>query len=133
MKNLLLCLFALSFTACAMTKGYEGPSRSSGEVARIHAHGVAFKEVNGIDVGSTSGGVEVLPGENEIRLLVNASNFNSKGIDKSLYSLKMIAEAGVEYSVTARRGDRRLCAFPLNPANGQPEMSKPAGCIVSVR
>ena len=133
MRILALGILGLMLTACSMTKGYEGPSRGADEVARVHAHGVTFKSVNGIDVGSVSSGLEIPPGETEIRLLVNASNFNARGIDHSDYLLRMVAEAGREYSVTGKRGHRRLCAFPLNENTGQPEFDRPAGCIVSTR
>jgi hypothetical protein len=112
---------------CATTKGYSGSS--SGPTATIVAHGVSFQSVNGIEVGTLSSGLEVLPGKNVIELTVNRSNYNSGTVAPEVFILVLNAEGGRRYSVTGpRTGGNNLCAYPLD-SQGDPEFQSPAGCI----
>ena len=126
---ILLFILLLSLPSCTTAKGYTGSGPVGLKTAVVRAHGVTFHTVNGIEVGATATGVEVLPGENEIRLTINASNFNDRGLNSTVYTLLFDAEPGKEYSVTGRRGDARLCAWEIDQNNGQPNFREPRGCI----
>jgi hypothetical protein len=123
------CLFISTFVACSATKGYSGSSRSASEVAVVRGYGVTLHQVNGVDVSSFSSTVEILPGENVIQLSINASNFNSRDVERNLYTLKMKAEAGMQYAVTSKRGYGPVCAYLIEPETGATDYSSSAGCI----
>ncbi len=127
-SRILGCLLFLGIVGCATTKGYEGPSRASGETATVKAFGVEFYSVNGISVGANSSGLSVLPGRNQIELVVNASNFNAREDGNKRMILNIDVEAGKTYAVTGPRGGGGLCAYPLNAA-GDPIFQEPAGCL----
>lgn len=124
-----LLLSALLSSCSGLTRGYSGPTRADSETAILLPQGCSLRTVNGIDVGNTSSGARVLEGQNEIELTVDESNFNSRGRDENRYKLRLDAKAGISYAITGRRGDGRLCAFPLDPGTGQPDLLSPAGCI----
>lgn len=120
---------ALAATGCTTTKGYSGPTRPDDQLATVVAHGVTFESANGVRVGSFSSKVEVPAGKNEFELTINPANFNDPDRPRRNYKLIMQAEAGKTYAITGRRGDARLCAFPLTKS-GDPDFSASAGCIV---
>jgi hypothetical protein len=115
-------------SACSATKGYDGPTRSSDELATVKAFGVEFYFVNGKAVSATSSGLSLLPGHNQIEFTVNASNFNAAQDGKKRMILNVNLEAGKTYAVTGPRGGGGLCAYPLNSA-GDPIYEEPAGCL----
>lgn len=115
---------------CAPMRAYDGESRSREEVAVVRGHGVRFHRVNGHPYSVTEAGVEVLPGKNEFELTLDNSNYNSDSLDTGMLNLEMQAEAGRSYFITSRRGDGRLCAFPVIPETGDPDLARPAGCVV---
>jgi hypothetical protein len=123
----LMC--ALLFSGCTTTKAYPGDARPSSELALLRGYGVTMQTVNAVQVGITSGAVKILPGPNEVKLTINASNFNSPGIDDYVYTLKFNAEAGKEYVITSQRGIGRVCAWLVNPLTGSPDFTKSAGCL----
>jgi len=123
-----LCLLIVLVSACGVTKGFGGSAQDRAKVAIVRPHGVDFKSVNGISVGAGSTGLLILPGINEIELTINATNYHDTSDPRRVHKLVMTAEPGKEYAVTARRGDGRLCAFPLN-TSGAPDFSAAAGCV----
>ena len=123
-------LTTLLFAACTgTTQGYAGAARSSDEVATVKPQGVRIHRVNGVDVAATSSGATVLPGTNELELSIDQSNFNLRDPRESRFKLRLEAKAGVTYAITGRRGGEGLCAFPIDPGNGQPDYTAPAGCL----
>lgn len=118
-------------TGCNPMRGYEGPARDRSEVAVVRGHGVRFHRVNGRSFGVTEAGVEVLPGQNVFELTIDSSNYSGVMLgDPGVLTMTMNAEAGRNYYITGRRGDGRLCAFPVIAATGDPDLTKPAGCVV---
>ncbi len=132
----ILSLFAIPCVSlligCTTTRGYDGPAQPKAQVATIKAHGVRFHSVNGKPVGVSSSTVEVLPGRNEIELTVDESNYVA-GSESKLFLLPLNVEAGKSYAVTGRRGDGRLCAWPIIPETGDPADRNAAGCITWVK
>lgn len=86
--------------------------------------------MNGKDVAATSSGATVLPGQNELEVSIDQSNFNLRDPNQARFKLRLDAKAGVTYAITGQRGDGRLCAFPLDPQNGLPDFRSPAGCLI---
>lgn len=121
---------SLAVTGCSSTKGYDGVPGQGVQVANVRGNGCTFNAVNGKNLGSLVSSVEILPGKNEIVLTVDASNFNSRGPSDPTFKLIMDAQPGVNYVVTGRRGEGRLCAFPIIPDSGEPDFHHAAGCIV---
>ncbi|MFN8391662.1 MAG: hypothetical protein U0136_15340 [Bdellovibrionota bacterium] len=126
---MILCATALP--ACGATKAYSGPSRSSGEVATLLPQGVSFVRVNGKAIPATSSGAEVLAGKNTVEFTVDESNFNSADRNPKVYLIELEAVGNTTYAVTGQRGGSGLCAFPLVPETGQPDSTRPAGCVQS--
>ena len=127
-NNFFIFVFSLLFSACVTRKGYSGASLPAGELATVVAHGVAFESANGIPVGVLSSSIEIPAGKNELLLTINASNFNDADNAQRQYKLTMLAEGGKTYAITGRRGDARLCAFPLL-SSGDPDFNASAGCV----
>ncbi|MCB0322861.1 MAG: hypothetical protein KDD69_04785 [Bdellovibrionales bacterium] len=123
-----LALLLLCCAGCSTATGYEGPRKAAEEVATVEGWGVTLHRVNGKTIGVNASGVEVLPGSNEFELTVDASNYHTTGPEDGARFLTMQAEAGSKYAVTAKRGDGRVCAFPLD-MQGDPDFSHPAGCL----
>ena len=136
-STMLFCTVFIIFTiilttgiGCSPMRAYEGESRGREEVAVVRGYGVRFHRVNGRPYSVTEAGVEVLPGSNAFELTLDNSNFNSDSPESGMLNLDMNAEAGKSYAITARRGDGRLCAFPVIPETGDPDLARPAGCVV---
>lgn len=115
-------------TACTTTRGYEGPARSTAEVAHVKGYGVRFLQVNGIAVGVNSEELEVAAGKNLVTLSINASNYAATEIGEPVYKLEFNAEGGKSYAVTGTREGAQLCAYLIGE-HGQPDFGKSAGCI----
>lgn len=129
---ILSCALIALLSGCTTTRGYDGPAQPKDKVAVVKAHGVRFHRVNGKPVSVSSAGVELLPGRNEIELTVDESNYVA-GSDSKLFQLPLNVEAGKSYAVTGRRGDGRLCAWPIMPETGEPMDRNAAGCITWMR
>jgi len=121
-------LFSLS-SCVGPTKAYPGSTKSNEDTALIKPQGVTLRRVNGVDISAASSGARILPGENEIELTIDASNFNSPGLDPQIHKLTIRVRAGVDYAITGERGGGYLCAYPINPSTGLTEFSEPAGCL----
>ena len=124
-----LFLLSMGLLGCGTTKAYEGPSRSSDQVARLLAHGVRFHTVNGVSVSAFSSSVTVLPGKNVITLSTEPGSYTARDIENTELTIEFDAVAGTTYAVTGRRGEQRLCAFPINSESGDIDLTKPAGCL----
>ncbi len=61
-------------------------------------------------------------------IVPNASNYHDVREGSPPLRLEMRANAGVEYAITSKRGEGRICAFPLNPTTGDPIFEKASGC-----
>ena len=128
LKPLVATFAVAALIGCTTTRGYDGPAQPKNQVAVVKAHGVRFHRVNGKPVSVSSSTVELLPGRNEIELTVDESNYVA-GSEAKLFSLPLAVEAGKSYAVTGRRGNGRLCAWPIVPETGDPSDRNPAGCI----
>ena len=134
LENLRRAIFFLVLpvfiSACVgPTKAYPGSTKSNGETALIKPQGVTLRRVNGVEISAASSGARILPGANEVELTIDASNFNSPGLDANVYKLKLDAKPGVAYAITGQRGGGYLCAYPINPSTGLAEFTNPAGCL----
>ena len=127
--TLAICCITL-FGCFGPTRAYLGPLRSSDQTATVLPQGVRLRSVNEVSVPATSSGATILPGKNVVEFTVDESNFNSPGPNGNVYSIEMVAEAGMTYAITGVRGDSRLCAFPLNES-GMPTLTAPAGCALA--
>ena len=122
--------FCLLVGGCSgPTQAYPGAARSASETATLRPQGVSLVRVNGVAISMTSSGASVLPGNNDVELTIDASNFNSADKDTNIYKLRLDAQPGVTYAITGARGDGRLCAFPLYADTGLPNFNSPAGCV----
>lgn len=130
MKRCAVFFLMVVLSSCAVTKGYEGAVPEGVIPSQVRGDGVRFLAVNNIPVGASYSELEVLPGRNEIRLQVNASNFNSVGPIEPTFQLPFDAKSGVDYVVTGQRGWGRVCAWEINPETGDPDFHKSAGCII---
>jgi len=123
-------ILAVLMVGCGFTKrAYEGSSRSSSEVANLRAHGVRIHTVNGMEIGSAVAEVEILPGKNEVAVSITQGNYNMLNRHDEVFKFSIEAKAGTTYSITGRRGDGRLCAWPIIPETGKPDFQHPAGCF----
>lgn len=111
------------------TKAYPGSTHSDEDTALLKPQGVTLRRVNGVDINAASSGARILPGTNEVELTIDASNFNSPGLDANVYKMKIDAKPGVNYAITGERGGGYLCAYPINPETGLTEFTNPAGCL----
>lgn len=116
-------------TGCVSQKAYSGSSLDKEQKATVVGHGVTLHKVNGVSIAAIATGAEVAPGKNQIELSINSSNYNGRAPESPIYTLVLNAEAGKEYAITGRRGERNLCAWPLDPQTGDPDFGHPAGCI----
>lgn len=129
-NRLAAVLFFLSIavnTACSGTQSFTR-DRGTAEPALVMAHGVRILSVNGLSYNSSSSGALVSPGENEFIVAPESANFQMLGEARTSMLIIVKVEAGKTYSITGARGDRRLCAFPVDEAAGGLDYSKPAGC-----
>ena len=120
----------LALSGCHVTRGYSGPARSSAETALLYPQGVILRQVNTHEVGGLSRAVEVLPGETDILLSIDPSNYNDLTRPGQVYRLKMRAEAGASYIISSNKYDGQPCAWEMVRDSGQPDYSKPLGCAV---
>jgi hypothetical protein len=129
-RMLAAALLISSGTAClGLTQAYPGSSRPDSETATLLPQGVSIVRVNGYSIPATSSGASILSGRNTVEFTVDESNFNSRERDPNVYTIELDAAAHTSYAITGRRGDARLCAFPILPETGQPDLANPAGCM----
>lgn len=121
-------LLLLLVSACSPQQMFGGPAKKKAEVAIVRGWGVQLLSVNKIPVGVNSAGVVILPGANTFLISPNASNYHDVKDSSASFKLEMLAQAGVEYAITSKRGESRICAFPLSPSTGDPVFEKAAGC-----
>ncbi len=124
-----LALIALlGLSGCSLKTMFDGESRPWDQVAVVRAYGVVIHRVNNKEFPSDGAGAVILPGTNKFIVSPQASNFQMLGGSDVQLSIVMVASAGVDYVITAQRGDGRLCAFPVAKETGLLDTAHPAGC-----
>ena len=120
---------ALTLSACSAQQMFGGPPKPKAEIAIIRGWGVDIISVNGSPVGVGSAGVVVLPGINNVVVRDNAANYNDLGDQNRVYAVPVLTGPGIEYAITSKRGSPNVCAYPLDPASGEPMFDRPSGCF----
>jgi hypothetical protein len=112
-KLILLGVFAILATGCGAARVYEGPARTSAEVAVVHddrrfypliTRNVHVVSVDGEEHFRWSFKIEMLPGTHTLGIRFTDYMFGIARWAKSLCFIKFNAEAGHEYQIDSAIG-----------------------------